>query len=166
MAVSLERSLRHMAWANQKVFSAVGTLPDEALKSYLINPDWTAGTILEHICSGATWYVFRLEIEDWIEIPKPITMADVAQLSAMLAELDSLLVSAAAEEDRELTYTDEEDGRVVTRWRSTILSQAVHHATEHRAQLLDALEFRGFTPIILDDIDLWQFDESERQSHG
>ena len=64
-----------MAWANQKVYEAVMKLPDEALGSYIVNPEWTANKILRHICGGATWYVFRLEIEDWRDIPKINTMA-------------------------------------------------------------------------------------------
>ena len=48
--------------------------------------------------------------------------------------------------------------RVVKRWRSTILSQAIHHATEHRAQIASALEAKGFTPVNLDDLDLWSYE--------
>jgi uncharacterized damage-inducible protein DinB len=46
----------------------------------------------------------------------------------------------------------------VKRWRSTILSQAIHHATEHRAQFAAALEAKGFTPLDLDEIDLWSYE--------
>ena len=46
----------------------------------------------------------------------------------------------------------------VKRWRSTILSQAIHHATEHRAQLASALEAKGFKPMDLDELDLWAFE--------
>jgi hypothetical protein len=38
----------------------------------------------------------------------------------------------------------------------------MYHATEHRAQLIDALEYRGYKSINLDDIDLWAFDEFEK----
>ncbi len=49
-------------------------------------------------------------------------------------------------------------GKLVKRWRSTILSQAIHHATEHRAQIASALEAKGFTPVDLDELDLWAFE--------
>jgi uncharacterized damage-inducible protein DinB len=48
--------------------------------------------------------------------------------------------------------------KLVKRWRSTILSQAIHHATEHRAQLASALEAKGFEPVNLDDLDLWSYE--------
>lgn len=164
MSISIERALRHMAWSNQKVYSAVAQLPDEALASYIINPEWTAAKILEHICGGATWYVFRLEIEDWIDIPKISTMKDVLRVASLLGELDSKIISVASQEDRVLEYHDEKDGPVIKRRFSTVLTQSVHHATEHRAQLIDALEYKGFRPINLDDIDLWAFDDFEMNS--
>jgi hypothetical protein len=46
-----------MAWANQMVFSAVQTLPNEALASYIVNPEWTAGTIVHHIGRN-TWMLW------------------------------------------------------------------------------------------------------------
>jgi uncharacterized damage-inducible protein DinB len=53
--------------------------------------------------------------------------------------------------------THQVDGATVTRARSTIISQAIHHATEHRAQLISALEAKGFTSINLDHYDLWAY---------
>jgi len=53
------------------------------------------------------------------------------------------------------------EGEQVKRWRSTILSQAIHHATEHRAQIASALEAKGFTPVNLDDLDLWSYEKSQ-----
>ena len=162
MSIELARALRHMAWSNQEVYKSVAALPDEALKGFIVNPDWTAAKILEHICSGATWYVFRLEIEDWVDIPKIEKASDVLVVARLLAELDQKLILAANSEDRELEYRIEDENRTIKRWYSTILTQAVHHATEHRAQLIDALEFKGYKPINLDDLDLWRFDEVER----
>jgi len=161
MTISLERGLRHMAWANQKVYEAVATLPDEALESFIVNPKWTAGEICSHIAGGATWYVYRLEIEDWIDIPEVKNSADVRKVAGMLADLDAKLIQAASAEDREISHVDE-DGVTRVRWYSTILTQAIHHATEHRTQLIDALESKGYQPINLDSIDMWAFDEFER----
>jgi uncharacterized damage-inducible protein DinB len=60
-------------------------------------------------------------------------------------------------DDIQLEFVDYEE-KLVKRWRSTILSQAIHHATEHRAQLAAALEAKGFNPVNLDDLDLWSFE--------
>ena len=45
----------------------------------------------------------------------------------------------------------------------TILAQAIHHATEHRAQIAGALATNGNDAIDLDAFDLWEFAEAEGQ---
>ena len=72
----------------------------------------------------------------------------------------SIVVDVYKLEDIQIEFTNSE-GEQVKRWRSTILSQAIHHATEHRAQIASALEAKGFTPVNLDDLDLWSFEESQ-----
>jgi uncharacterized damage-inducible protein DinB len=162
MSIGLDRALRHMAWSNQAVFSAVSELPTEALDSFITNPEWTVREILHHICDGAIWYIHRLEIENWQLVPEINSMEDVKELTELIGRFDQKLIQAANQEDRELIYRFEEEHRVVARWYSTILTQAIHHATEHRAQLVDALDYKGFKTINLDKLDLWAFDMVER----
>ena len=45
--------------------------------------------------------------------------------------------------------------------RSTVVAQAIHHATEHRAQIAGALATNGIDTIDLDALDLWAFTEAE-----
>lgn len=149
-----------MAWANQQVYAAVSKLPDEALGSYIVNPEWMAGRILQHIVGGATWYVYCLGIADWQDIIRPSTMRDIDVLAGQLADFDRLILSAADLPDATLSFEDE-DGKH-SALRSTLLAQAAHHADEHRAQLIDALELRGFAPINLDTIDFWAFEQYEK----
>ena len=70
---------------------------------------------------------------------------------------DKALLECVKLDDIQLEFVNYEE-RLVKRWRSTILSQAIHHATEHRAQIASALEAKGFTPIDLDELDLWAFE--------
>jgi len=154
------RTLRHMAWANQRVYSAVQALPDDSLASYISNPEWTAGVILKHIVDGATWYVYCLGVTMWTDIPDVKTMNDLPKLASMLAEFDAQILSQAELPDESLSIKEGE--RTFNALRSTILAEASYHATEHRAQLLDALESKGHFPIKLDDIDLWSFERHER----
>lgn len=149
-----------MKWANQRVFSAVSLLPDSALDSYIVNPEWSARHILQHIVSGADWFVYRLTGTEWSDIKIPTTMADVAPLADTLSKRDDMILGAAELPDEEITQTIE--GKSETYFRSTMLMQAIHHATEHRAQLIDALEYKSFKPINLDGIDLWAFENFER----
>ena len=48
-----------------------------------------------------------------------------------------------------------------SRARSTVIAQAIHHATEHRAQIAGALATNGVDTIDLDALDLWAYTEAE-----
>ena len=58
--MDMERILKHMAWANQEIIGKIAELPKEALDAYVVNPEWTVGTIVRHIGSASNWYVWRL----------------------------------------------------------------------------------------------------------
>ena len=159
MSETTARLLRHMAWANQRVYSALADLPELALGAYIVDAGWTAGRTLQHIVEGAQWYVFCLTGAPGRDIKLPESMKDLNLLRKQLAESDAKLLIQSEFPDEYLTIK-EEDGR----WealRSTILAQAVYHAIEHRTQLIDALQSKGFSPISLDDLDLWQFGQFE-----
>lgn len=164
-----EKLLKHMAWANNQIFSKVAALDDEALDAYAVNPEWTVREITRHIASSATWYGWRLldkslwseddhaqwqQKLDETEIPAATTK-DFQIIIDRLAAADAVLFAAA--QLPEGTVVREWEGKTIIRARSTIISQAIHHATEHRAQLVSALEARGFTTINLDDFDLWNY---------
>ena len=161
MPISMDRALRHMSWANQRMYAACANLPDGALDSFIVNPEWTAGRLLQHIVSGADWFVFCLGIADWSEIPVPQSGSDVSELAQILAKCDEQIHSAYLLEEELLTFREGDQEKKVL--RSTLLTAATLHATEHRAQLMDAIESRGFDAINLDSIDLWSFESHERK---
>lgn len=163
MTIALDRLLRHMAWANQKTIAHLQTLSEESLKAYATNSEWFVAEIAHHIVDSADHYAFRISglpaltqpgdpcIDDVKEI------ADFARLKEQAAIVDKALLECVNLEDIQIEYKNYED-KFVKRWRSTILSQAIHHATEHRAQIASALESKGFTPMDLDELDLWAFE--------
>ena len=161
MTISIERPLRHMAWANQKVYSSFAQLPEEALDAYITNPEWSARKILSHILAGADWFVYCLGIAPWTPIGTPKTIADLAGFARDLAICDAKILAAAELDDELLTF--QEGDRKLTVLRSTLLSAAILHSSEHRAQLMDAIESKGYTAINLEDIDLCNFEYQERK---
>jgi uncharacterized damage-inducible protein DinB len=50
------------------------------------------------------------------------------------------------------------------RW--VLVNQAVHHATEHRAQIAGALAANGIASIDLDAIDVWSLYDEDVSSAG
>lgn len=158
MSINARRLLKHMAWANQQVFRAVQTLPPESLESFIVNEEWTAKQILKHIVSAADWYVYCLQGGSLTELQLPSNMSEVEDLAKLLEIFDAEIIRLGDLPDEMLTISFK--GQTEKNLRSTIISQSVHHATEHRAQLIDALEFKGYKAIILDDIDLWAYENA------
>lgn len=173
----MEKILKHMAWANQEIIGEISQLPKEALDAYSVNPEWTVGTIVRHIASASNWYVWRLldreaftvdEKAIWdarlkdAEEEAPL-MKDISNVLAILKDSDAWLLEQSLLPDADVPREFRGEQHVFK--RSTILSQAVHHATEHRAQAVSALELRGFTSINLDSYDLWSYQISVEGSH-
>jgi uncharacterized damage-inducible protein DinB len=85
------------------------------------------------------------------------SITDLEFLAKQALAIDAALLECMKLEDIQLEFTNY-SGNLVKRWRSTILSQAIHHATEHRAQIASALEAKGFAPVDLDELDLWSYE--------
>jgi uncharacterized damage-inducible protein DinB len=163
MTISLDRLLLHMAWANQKTLSHLQTLPEDALKAFATNSEWFVAEIAHHIVDSADHYVYRISGTPALTQPGDPCIDDVNQISDLtrlkrqVAQVDALLLDCVKLDDVQIEFENYE-GKLVKRWRSTILSQAIHHATEHRAQIAAALEAKGFTPVDLDELDLWAYE--------
>lgn len=158
--VDMSRSLRHLAWADGMLFTGLSTLPPTALEARFSAGAWSVGRLAQHIVEGAEWYRYCLTSEPWTELPLPTGPRDLLALRDHLALLDATLLAEGQGDDGPVEF-DDENG-TTTAMRSTLLAQACLHATEHRAQIACALEVSGFEPLVLDDYDLWAFEEHER----
>lgn len=148
----------HMSWANLELLNILRELPDEAINYHLTDPAWTVGKIAHHIVAAQEMLIARLINEKPVRDPSEVTSAaQVADLIPKCQQNDLKLF--------ELTNLAEQKhifGRVerqVEYATSTILAQAVHHATEHRAQIADILAANGNNVINLDSIDVWSFEK-------
>src|SRR6478672_7516502 len=97
---TLDRLLRHMAWANATMFAWLGGLSDEALGLSSPRNDWTAGMILAHLVDSAGGYASRLEgVPRQARIEPPTASGGLADLAAICAAFDARLRSQAAAPD-------------------------------------------------------------------
>lgn len=154
--IDMTRSLRHLAWANARLFEDLAALPPEALQARYSPDAWPVGQLAMHIVGSSEWYAYCLAGTPWTDLSVPESAADLRALAAHLADLDALLLQQAAPPDGQVSFVDEDGPR--TAHRSTILSQACMHSTEHRAQIACALEVNGFGGVVLDDYDVWSFE--------
>lgn len=164
MTIGLSRLLKHMAWANQKSIAHLQTLPKEALGAYVADSHWHVAEIMHHIVDSADFYVFRITGEfakaPGEKIAELKAISDLELIATQAAAIDEALVSSVSLNDEKISFENYR-GEQVSRWRSTILSQAIHHATEHRAQIAAALDAKGFAKLDLDEMDLWAYEINE-----
>lgn len=163
MTISMERLLKHMGWANQKTIEHLMTLPPEALQAFATNPGWKVSEIIRHIVESGNFYAFRISgnfpAEKFADGFQPASHEDLKLLLNKAKSVDAALLACESLDDIQLEFKNYA-GEQVKRWRSTILSQSIHHATEHRAHIASALEAKGFAPVDLDELDLWSFESA------
>ena len=136
-------------------------LPDEAINFSAWNPDWTVGTIAHHIVIAEGRLISRIiEQPAPAEFDPPKSAAEINQLITICAERDAQLLSLIDTPDQMRKFV--RYGTEVEFLTSTILVQAVHHASEHRAQISDILAANNMDVLNLDEIDLWSFEKFER----
>jgi uncharacterized damage-inducible protein DinB len=158
---TLDRLLRHMAWANAQLVARLLEQPVDALALTAPRNEWSAGRILAHLLNAAQGYATRMAgVTRPPDVEPPTSTEELAELGARLAATDASLRAQATEPDVLISHPKrpgEQD------YRSTILGQAIHHATEHRAQIAGALATNGNDAIDLDAIDLWEYADAEGQ---
>ncbi len=115
--------------------------------------------ILGHLVDSAGSYASRLEgVARQTRIQPPTTIVLLAELAASCAAFDARLRSQAALLDGS---SPSPDPAKPPRARSTVLAQAIHHATEHRAQIAGALAAHGIDALDLDELDIWAYGTAE-----
>ena len=161
---TLDRLLQHMAWANADLFERLATLPDAALEHTAPGSEWSVGAIAHHLVTAAENYAQRLHGEPRApEREVPTSSEGVSELRASLAAADAKLRSAAQLPGEETLNWISFNGEPMSFPRWVLINQAVHHATEHRAQIAGSLAAHGITAIDLDAIDVWTlYDESTK----
>ncbi len=158
---TLDQLLAHMAWANADLLKRLGDLPDTALSHTAPGSEWSVGAIAHHLVTAAENYAQRLHGEPRApEREIPTGSAEVKELRAALATADAKLRSAASLPGEEVLNWISFDGEPMSFPRWVLINQAVHHATEHRAQIAGSLAAHGITAIDLDAIDVWTFFEA------
>ena len=151
--ISLETSLSHMAWADNKLFTEIQRLPNESLLLFGHDSEWTVGRNLMHILQGVQWYRFLLMGSQSSDLKVPTAAAEVELLRVQLSDMYESLIVAATQPDAMVEFEDEGGKRCAP--RSVVLSQAPYHAAEHRANIVGILHAHGERSIHLDDYDVW-----------
>jgi len=76
--ISLELSLKHLAWSNQKFFTMFLDFPDEVFGLKAADDEWPVGKILTHFAGSGEWYSYCLSGAQWTDL-KPVTSGAIAR---------------------------------------------------------------------------------------
>ena len=93
--IDLARSLRHLAWADARLFDDLAVLPPEALEARYSPGAWTVGHLAMHIVGGAEWYAYCLAGTPWTDLQIPSGPDGLRALARHIADLDALLLSTS-----------------------------------------------------------------------
>ena len=156
--ITIEKSLRHMAWSNQLFFDDISKLPSDIYGHRVSESEWPVGKVLTHIIGAAEWYRYCLFGIKWTDFQRIDSHERLLELKKYLAELDQLFIEESLKSDREVSYKDE-DGETKA-LVSTILSQVVNHTAEHKGQISTILASKGVS-FSLDHLDVWAFAKSK-----
>ena len=157
---TLDRQLTHMAWANTGMFSVLAALPQAAYAYTSPGSEWSVGAIAHHLATAAENYAQRLHGEPRAEKRElPTTTADLQVLAAALAIADAKLRAGAHLPGDEILTWISFSGEELSVPRWVLVNQAVHHATEHRAQIAGAVAANGNSSLDLDALDVWTFND-------
>ena len=158
---TLNRTLEHMAWANSQMFTVLAALPVDALAYTSPGSEWSVGAITHHLVTAAENYAQRLHGEPRAEKRElPTTAADLQVLAAALVVADAKLRAGAQLPGDEILTWISFSGEELSVPRWVLVNQAVHHATEHRAQIAGALAANGNGSLDLDALDVWTFNDA------
>src|SRR5436190_2559373 len=104
---TLDRLIRHMAWANAALFARLATCSDEDLGLAAPRNEWAVARILAHLVSAAGRYAARLEgLPRGEEAQPPTTLGELAGLAALSAGYDARLRAQVALPDGPASYAE------------------------------------------------------------
>ena len=156
--ISLDLLLKHMQWANKEIYTEVSKLDNEVLDYFVIDPEWKVKTIMLHVAKASSNYgqfVNGVTETTPLDLNEPSTSDDIKVLIDKLYEIDQGLIDNQGIGDVDLTIKMRSG--VKEHKSTTIFSQMVFHAAEHRAQIVAALDKHEVRSINLDNYDVWSY---------
>jgi uncharacterized damage-inducible protein DinB len=149
-ADTLTTLFSHNLWANLSLLECCAELTDRQLDGSIVGGYGTIHDTLEHIVKAEQSYFSRISTGQTYPRARdepPMTISEMAESArATGAGLIEWAPKVKAEDVVRLDW----DGTPRDVPKTTILTQAINHATEHRAQVMAILTQLGIQPPSLD----------------
>jgi uncharacterized damage-inducible protein DinB len=151
MSQALVELFRHHLWANERLFESCARLDAAQLESTAPGTYGTIAATLQHIVANEENYLATLQAQPRPPAHEPFPGV-VALRERAGATGEALIELAGRGEAAELA--GEWGGRAYRMSAAVPLVQAIHHGTEHRAQIATVLSTLGIAPPAWD---AWAF---------
>jgi uncharacterized damage-inducible protein DinB len=152
---SLTTLFRHNLWANSCLFDVCAGLSEEQLDAKIVGTYGTIRDTLQHIVNAEKSYLSRIQTGHPFRRPEgapPMTMTEMED--AIRASGEGLIESASKVSAQDRVDIKWVDGAQRSVPLTIIVTQAINHATEHRAQIMTTLTQLGIEPP---NIDSWTY---------
>ena len=150
----------HHLWANLRLLAACTDLSDEHLDATVAGGFGSIGDTFQHIALAERSYFSRISTGQRYNHPEDAKAMTIAEVVDSLRETGEGLIEWAGKVAAEDSVLIDWDGTARQVPKTILLTQAINHATEHRAQIMVILTQLGIQPP---DLDGWTyFDELER----
>jgi len=162
MSSALLTLYRHKTWATLRLIEYCRGIDVAHLDATIAGTYGTIRETLRHLVQAEEGYLFRLTGERLSEpIPEgPVALEDLAERVRRMGPRWEVIAEDAELPDQEVITSDG--------WRlpaAIPMAQAIHHAGDHRTQVLSILGARGLEEPGPDGLDLWGYAEVEDLAH-
>jgi uncharacterized damage-inducible protein DinB len=156
---TLTTLFHHHRWANLRIVEVCAALTDEQLDAAMVGTFGSIRDTLQHIATAERSYLSRISTGQPYRRPADAPRLTLTEMAESLRASGSGLIEWAPMVHAEDMVQIDWDGRLRDVPKTILLTQAVNHATEHRAQIMAILTQLGIEPPELDG---WSYyDERE-----
>ena len=138
---TIKTLFQHNLWANTRLFASCAGLSDEQLDAKIVGTYGSIRDTLRHIATSETSYLQRIRTGQPFRRPENAPPLTIAALQEMVRQSGEGLVETAPQVTAQDSVTVNWDGAPRSVPAIVILTQAINHATEHRAQVAATLTY-------------------------
>ncbi|HET9201496.1 MAG TPA: DinB family protein [Dehalococcoidia bacterium] len=151
MSAVLAEMFRHNTWATLELLNFCRQQEDSFLDGRAPAIFGSARDTMIHVVAAERRYASGFQSLQTADVNEMMGKdASFALLLASARETGDIFIKVAAEADQDWAIEREYAGEKHTLKGSTLLIQAIDHATEHRTQVRDILTEQGLQPPVVD----------------
>jgi uncharacterized damage-inducible protein DinB len=147
---TLTTLFRHNRWANERLIELCAGLSDDQLDATLLGTFGSIRDTLQHIVSAERSYFSRISTGRPYRRPADAPPLTLAEMLEWTRSTGAGLVEWAPQVQPGDAVEIDWDGVLRDVPKTILLTQAINHATEHRAQVMAILTHLGIEPPELD----------------